>query len=219
MQSFSKCVEEYNAALSTQSASSMHDLTQLLNTFATECQLYVDLKDYAKSIRVVEQITMVCSVALPTAMAESYSLSLLYVGRSADALEVIDSLGILEDYSPDLNPLVSTIASALCDCHLVDKALEFVALLLSSTPTPASVFELAYKCYRSKGDEEKTIEYLTKALAALDANDSGKKQELALLLSQLYDERGELLKSVEVTSKYLVKSRHLQVWGVEACEA
>ena len=158
----------------------MHDLTQLLNTFATECQLYVDLKDYAKSIRVVEQITMVCSVALPTAMAESYSLSLLYV---------------------------------------VDKALEFVALLLSSTPTPASVFELAYKCYRSKGDEEKTIEYLTKALAALDANDSGKKQELALLLSQLYDERGELLKSVEVTSKYLVKSRHLQVWGVEACEA
>ena len=81
------------------------------------------------------------------------------------------------------------------------------------------MFELAYKCYRSKGDEEKTIEYLTKALAALDANDSGKKQELALLLSQLYDERGELLKSVEVTSKYLVKSRHLQVWGVEACEA
>ena len=197
----------------------MQDLTQLLNTFTTECQLYVDLKEYAKSIRVVDQITMVCSVALPTTMAIAYSLSLLYVGRSADALEVIDSLGILEDYSPDLNPLVIAIASALCDCHLVDRALQYVELLLSSTPTPASVFELAYTCYRSKGDEERCIDYLTKALAAADVNDSGKKQELALLLSQLYDERGELLKSVEVTNKFLVKSHHLQVcggWGRES---
>lgn len=72
-------------------------------------------------------------------------------------------------------------------------------------------FELAYRCYHMKGDEARCIEYLTKALACEDVEE-GKKQELALLLSQLYDERGELLKSVEVASKYLAK-KHTQVGG------
>ena len=72
----------------------------LLNTLATECQLYVDVTEFAKSIRVVDQITVVCSATLPTAMAVTYSVSLMHVGRNADALEVIHSLGILEDYTP-----------------------------------------------------------------------------------------------------------------------
>ena len=72
-------------------------------------------------------------------------------------------------------------------------------------------FELAYRCYHMKGDEARCIEYLTKALACEDVEE-GKKQELALLLSQLYDERGELLTSVEVASKYLAK-KHTQVGG------
>ena len=38
-----------------------------------------------------------------------------------------------------------------------------------------------------------------------------KKQELALKLSKLYDEKGELLKSVEITTKYLSKARHFVV--------
>ena len=201
----------------------------LLSTLTTECQLYVDVKAFAKSIRVVDHITVVCSATLPTAMAVTYAVSLMHVGRSADALEVIHSLGILNDYTPELYSLTFTIASSLCDCHLLDDALEFLHLLL--TPVPSSdassdassvspdwhTLELAYRCYRMKGDEVKCIEYLSRALACEDMEE-GKKQELALLLSRLYDERGELLKSVEVTSKYLAK-KHMQVGACVGGEA
>lgn len=111
----------------------------LLNTLATECQLYVDVKEFAKSIRVVDQITVVCSATLPTAMAVTYSVSLMHVGRNADALEVIHSLGILEDYTPELKPLVLTITTALCDCHLLDDALVFLQLLLAPSNAQSTV--------------------------------------------------------------------------------
>ena len=111
----------------------------LLNTLATECQLYVDVMEFAKSIRVVDQITVVCSATLPTAMAVTYSVSLMHVGRNADALEVIHSLGILEDYTPELKPLVLTITTALCDCHLLDDALVFLQLLLAPSNAQSTV--------------------------------------------------------------------------------
>lgn len=144
-------------------------------------------------------------------MAVVYSVSLLHVGRIEDALEVIDSLQIIENFSEEEAEHSLILARALQECHQVDRALLFVHLLLALPPYQTSeVYELSYLCYNEKKDVDHCIADLSKTLDLFHGS-SEKKQMLALTLSKLYDEKGELLKSVEITTKYLSKSRHLMV--------
>ena len=142
-------------------------------------------------------------------MAVIYSVSLLYTGRTDDALEIIDSLQIAENFSEEVASAAFTLASALIDCHLIEQGAVLSDLLLTlPSNSDAATFELAYRYSQARSDTDRCIEYLTKALELLPEGSSEKRQELALALSQLYDEKGELLRSVEVTNKYITKTRH-----------
>ena len=125
-------------------------------------------------------------------------------------MEVIQSLHIPEQFSEESVDMAFEIGKAFVDCHLVTEA-ELYLNLVQSIPTfrPAEVFELLYCCAKEKGDTDRCIEYLKKALQALPESSNDKRRQLAVLLTQLYDERGELLHSVEITNKYLSKTRHV----------
>ena len=125
-----------------------------------------------------------------------YSVSLLYIGRTDDALEIIESLQITDNFSEEVATASFTLASALIDCHLIPNGVD------------SATYELGYRCSKYHNDTEHCIEYLTKALESLPEGSTEKRQELALALSQIYDERGELLQSVEITNKYITKTRH-----------
>ena len=102
------------------------------------------------------------------------------------------------------------IGKAFVDCHLVTEAESYLNLV-QTVPSfrPAEVFELLYSCAKERGDTDQCIDFLLKALQALPETSIDKRRQLAVLLTQLYDERGELLHSVEITNKYLSKSRHI----------
>lgn len=142
-------------------------------------------------------------------MAVIYSVSLLYIGRTDDALEIIESLQITDNFSEEVATASFTLASALIDCHLIEQGSVLVDLLLSlPNGVDSATYELGYRCSKYHNDTEHCIEYLTKALESLPEGSTEKRQELALALSQIYDERGELLQSVEITNKYITKTRH-----------
>ena len=169
----------------------------------------MDKKEYSKAIRLIDQVNSICSISLPLEMAVIYSVSLLYTGRTDDALEIIDSLQIAENFSEEVASAAFTLASALIDCHLIEQGAVLSDLLLTlPSNSDAATFELAYRYSQARNDSDRCIEYLTKALEFLPEGSSEKRQELALALSQLYDEKGELLRSVEVTNKYITKTRH-----------
>lgn len=162
-------------------------------------------------MKTIDHVDSICSIPLPVDMAVVYSISELHVGRIEDAIEVIDSLQIIENFSEEEATRSFALAKALQECHMIDKALEFIDLLLTLPAYQTSeVYELSYRCYNEKKDINHCIEDLSKALEVFQGA-SDKKQALALALSKLYDEKGELLKSVEITTKYLSKSRHLLV--------
>lgn len=169
----------------------------------------MDKREYSKAIRLIDQVNSICSISLPLEMAVIYSVSLLYTGRTDDALEIIDSLQIAENFSEEVASAAFTLASALIDCHLIEQGAVLSDLLLTlPSNSDAATFELAYRYSQARNDSDQCIEYLTKALEFLPEGSSEKRQELALALSQLYDEKGELLRSVEVTNKYITKTRH-----------
>ena len=191
----------------------------LLHTFAVLSQLYnssksiicrfVDKKEYSKSIHLIDQVNSICSIPLPLEMAVIYSVSLLYIGRTDDALEIIESLQITDNFSEEVAIASFTLASALIDCHLIEQGSVLVDLLLSlPNGVDSATYEPGYRCSKYHNDTEHCIEYLTKALESLPEGSTEKRQELALALSQIYDERGELLQSVEITNKYITKTRH-----------
>ena len=132
-------------------------------------------------------------------------------------MDVIQSLHIPEQFNEDSVDMAFEIGKAFVDCHLVTEA-ELYLHLVQSIPTfrPAEVFELLYCCAKERGDTDQCIDYLLKALQALPESSNDKRRQLAILLTQLYDERGELLHSVEITNKYLSKSRHI-VGGEWSC--
>lgn len=174
---------------------------------------YLNMKDYSKALNTIDLVNSVCSVPLSIDMAVVYSVSLLHVGRIEDALEVIESLQIIENFSEEEANHSFILACALQECHQIDKALQFVHLLLNLPSYQTSeVYELSYLCYSEIKDMDHCILDLTKALEVFHGTNE-KKQELALKLSKLYDEKGELLKSVEITTRYLSRSRHLIVGG------
>ena len=125
-------------------------------------------------------------------------------------MDVIQSLHITEQFSEESVDMAFEIGKAFVDCHLVTEAESYLKLL-QTVPMyrPAEVFELLYLCAKEKGDTDRCIDYLLKALQALPESSNDKRRQLAVLLTQLYDERGELLHSVEITNKYLSKSRHI----------
>ena len=170
------------------------------------------MKDYTQALNTIDIVNSICSSPLPVDMAVIYSVSLLHVGRIDDALEIIDSLLIIENFSEEEAEHSFILASALQECHMIDKSLEFIHLLLSLPSYQNSdTYYLSYLCYNEKKDIDHCIEDLTKALDLIPEGMNEKKQELALKLSKLYDEKGELLKSVEITTKYLSKARHFVV--------
>ena len=129
-------------------------------------------------------------------MAVIYSVSLLYTGRTDDALEIIDSLQIAENFSEEVASAAFTLASALIDCHLIEQGAVLSDLLLTlPSNSDAATFELAYRYSQARNDSDQCIEYLTKALEFLPEGSSEKRQELALALSQLYDEKGRIFTS------------------------
>ena len=125
-------------------------------------------------------------------------------------MEVIHSLQLAENFSADIADMILTIAQALTECEVIEEA-EHYLHLLQTLPDfhPSKVFELLYECAKYRQDSERCIEYLLRALESMDEGPSEKKQQLAILLTQLYDERGELLHSVDITNKYINKSRHI----------
>ena len=172
---------------------------------------YLNLNDYSNAIKLIDQTDSICSMPLPVDMAIVYAISELHVGRMEEAIEIIDSLQIIENFSETESTRSFALAKALQECHMVDKALNFIHLLLTLPEYRTSeVYELSYLCYTEKKEVDHCIEDLSKALEVFHGTNE-KKQSLALALSKLYDEKGELLKSVEITTKYLSKSRHLQV--------
>ena len=125
-------------------------------------------------------------------------------------MEVIDSLQMKENFSKDVADLMLTLAEALTECHVITDAEMYLELLLTIPEFHTSqVYELLYECASVRQDSDMCVKCLVKALETLPENMNDKKQELAIRLSHLYDERGELLNSVEVANKYLTKSRHL----------
>lgn len=196
-------------------------LDQVFNSFYIISQLYcfyysihcsyLNMKDYSKALNTIDLVNSICSIPLSIDMAIVYSVSLLHVGRIEDALEVIESLQIIENFSEEEANHSFILACALQECHQIDKALQFVHLLLDLPSYQTSeVYELSFLCYSEIKDMDHCILDLTKALEVFHGTNE-KKQELALKLSRLYDEKGELLKSVEITTRYLSRSRHLIV--------
>lgn len=124
-------------------------------------------------------------------------------------MEVIDSLQMKQNFSKDIADMVLTLAQALTECHVISDAESYLQLLLTIPDFHQSkVYELLYECAKERQDSDLCIQYLVKALETMPENVNDTKQQLAISLSQLYDERGELLNSVEVTNKYITKSRH-----------
>jgi len=115
-----------------------------------------------------------------------------------------------DHFSKDVADLALTLAQALTECHIVSDAEIYLELLLTIPDFHTSqVYELLYECAAMRQDSDLCVKYLVRALETMPENMNDKKQELAIRLSHLYDERGELLNSVEVANKYLTKSRHL----------
>ena len=125
-------------------------------------------------------------------------------------MEVINSLQLADNFSADVADMILTIAQAFTECEVIDEAERYLHLLQTIPDfQPSKVFELLYECAKYRQDSDHCIEYLLGALEAMDEGFSEKKQQLAILLTQLYDERGELLHSVDITNKYINKSRHI----------
>ena len=123
-------------------------------------------------------------------------------------MDVIQSLHIPEQFSEESVDMAFEIGKAFVDCHLVTEAESYLKLL-QTVPTyrPAEVFELLYLCAKEKGDTDRCIDYLLKALQALPESSNDKRRQLAVLLTQLYDERGELLRDHKQVSEQIETHR------------
>lgn len=123
-------------------------------------------------------------------------------------MEVIHSLHFADHFSRDVADMVFTIAKALTECEAIDEAEPYLHLLQTIPDFHTSeIYELLYYCSHHRQNTDQCIEYLLRALETMGDGHSEKKQKLAILLTQLYDERGELLHSVDITNKYINKPR------------
>ena len=101
-------------------------------------------------------------------------------------MDVIQSLHIPEQFSEESVDMAFEIGKAFVDCHLVTEAESYLKLL-QTVPTyrPAEVFELLYLCAKEKGDTDRCIDYLLKALQTLPESSNDKRRQLAVLLLSL----------------------------------